>query len=345
MLEFSDGVAANSTRWGTSFAPNTAMTASGRSRGASASVSTTTAMFCSRALSGARAPGQGCRDLYVKGLSIAGPVLLVNRSHIRAAHPGPAGPRAAAGTTPGTRPSTPRWLGRTRLPAPVPAIRLIRNSVAPCGSSTGASMAWPGGQIWFRLVVSTRPSPAGSINRDTAARSGALPNTSSVLVCQTASPGTELALGIARDPALGPLLVIGTGGVFIEIFPNGPWCFPRSPSQPLWPYRTGSGSPDPQRRARAARRRPGRDRRRDHRPVSPGLRPGRPDRGPGHQPADLRPVRRRGRRRPGYAPRPAFSGLSLPSGGAGRRFSPGRHRADHGRRRTCLAPPARSAGA
>ncbi|MGO9163226.1 MAG: acetate--CoA ligase family protein [Streptosporangiaceae bacterium] len=38
-----------------------------------------------------------------------------------------------------------------------------------------------------------------------------------VLVCQTAPHGTELALGIARDPALGPLLVIGAGGVLVEL--------------------------------------------------------------------------------------------------------------------------------
>jgi acyl-CoA synthetase (NDP forming) len=39
-----------------------------------------------------------------------------------------------------------------------------------------------------------------------------------VLVSQTAPPGTELALGLVRDPALGPLLIISAGGVLIEIF-------------------------------------------------------------------------------------------------------------------------------
>jgi hypothetical protein len=39
-----------------------------------------------------------------------------------------------------------------------------------------------------------------------------------MLVCQTAAPGTELALGITRDPALGSLLVISAGGLLIEIF-------------------------------------------------------------------------------------------------------------------------------
>ncbi|HEU5390720.1 MAG TPA: acetate--CoA ligase family protein [Streptosporangiaceae bacterium] len=48
---------------------------------------------------------------------------------------------------------------------------------------------------------------------DVAARLG--PN---VLVSQTAPPGTELALGLVRDPVLGPLLIISAGGVLIEIF-------------------------------------------------------------------------------------------------------------------------------
>ncbi len=38
-----------------------------------------------------------------------------------------------------------------------------------------------------------------------------------VLVCETAAPGVELALGLTRDPALGPLLVVGAGGVLVEV--------------------------------------------------------------------------------------------------------------------------------
>src|SRR5204862_318744 len=37
-----------------------------------------------------------------------------------------------------------------------------------------------------------------------------------VLVCETAAPGTEMLLGIVRDPALGPLIVAGAGGVLTE---------------------------------------------------------------------------------------------------------------------------------
>jgi acyl-CoA synthetase (NDP forming) len=38
-----------------------------------------------------------------------------------------------------------------------------------------------------------------------------------VLVGQTAPPGTELALGLVADPGLGPLIVIGAGGVLVEL--------------------------------------------------------------------------------------------------------------------------------
>jgi acyl-CoA synthetase (NDP forming) len=57
------------------------------------------------------------------------------------------------------------------------------------------------------------PGAAGAAYDDLAARLGPR-----VLVCETAAPGTELALGITRDPALGSLLVISAGGVLIEIF-------------------------------------------------------------------------------------------------------------------------------
>jgi len=57
------------------------------------------------------------------------------------------------------------------------------------------------------------PEAVGAAYDDLAARLGPR-----VLVCQTAAPGTELALGITRDPALGSLLVISAGGLLIEIF-------------------------------------------------------------------------------------------------------------------------------
>jgi acyl-CoA synthetase (NDP forming) len=38
-----------------------------------------------------------------------------------------------------------------------------------------------------------------------------------VLVYETAAPGVELSLGLARDPALGPLVVVAAGGVLVEV--------------------------------------------------------------------------------------------------------------------------------
>jgi succinyl-CoA synthetase beta subunit len=38
-----------------------------------------------------------------------------------------------------------------------------------------------------------------------------------VLVCKTVQAGVELALGIVRDPELGPLIVVGAGGVLVEL--------------------------------------------------------------------------------------------------------------------------------
>jgi acetate---CoA ligase (ADP-forming) len=38
-----------------------------------------------------------------------------------------------------------------------------------------------------------------------------------VLVCQTVPAGPELSLGLSHDPGLGPLLVIGAGGVLVEL--------------------------------------------------------------------------------------------------------------------------------
>ncbi|MFZ2045421.1 MAG: acetate--CoA ligase family protein, partial [Trebonia sp.] len=41
-----------------------------------------------------------------------------------------------------------------------------------------------------------------------------------VAVCQLVPQGPELIVGMARDPALGPLIVTGPGGVLADLFPE-----------------------------------------------------------------------------------------------------------------------------
>ena len=55
------------------------------------------------------------------------------------------------------------------------------------------------------------PAALGPAYDDLAARLGP-----EVTVCAMAAPGTEIILGMARDPALGPLIVAGAGGMLAE---------------------------------------------------------------------------------------------------------------------------------
>ncbi len=55
------------------------------------------------------------------------------------------------------------------------------------------------------------PAALAAAYQDLAARLGPR-----VTVCEMAAQGPELILGLARDPALGPLIVVGAGGVLAE---------------------------------------------------------------------------------------------------------------------------------
>jgi acetate---CoA ligase (ADP-forming) len=56
------------------------------------------------------------------------------------------------------------------------------------------------------------PAELARAYADLSARLGPL-----ALVCESVPTGTELAVGIARDPDLGPLIVVGAGGVLVEL--------------------------------------------------------------------------------------------------------------------------------
>ena len=111
------------------------------------------------------------------------------------------------------------------------------------------------------------PGGAGAAYDDLAARLGPR-----VLVCETAPPGAELALGIVRDAALGPLLVISAGGVLIEIFAERVVLLaPVTRSAAVAALGRLSACPGPGRNSRPAPGRYGGDRRRHHRPVPLGV--------------------------------------------------------------------------
>jgi acetate---CoA ligase (ADP-forming) len=98
----------------------------------------------------------------------------------------------------------------------------------PAGTADGALAAAAG--IGYPVVLKTaepgiaHKSDAGGVVlgiSDPAALAAAYAGLAGrlgprVLVCETAGPGTELALGITRDHDLGPLVVAGAGGLLVE---------------------------------------------------------------------------------------------------------------------------------
>ena len=71
------------------------------------------------------------------------------------------------------------------------------------------------------------PDALGAAYQDLAERLGRR-----VLVCETIPAGPELSLGLARDHELGPLLVVGAGGVLVELLADRAVALPPvSPAQ------------------------------------------------------------------------------------------------------------------
>jgi acyl-CoA synthetase (NDP forming) len=155
---------------------------------------------------------------------------LLDAASFRAEAPGP----PPAPDPPGLaaarwRPAVARGLDGTALFAllrdyGIPVVRAVSATTRPAALAAAAQIGYP-------VVLKTgepgiaHKSDAGGVRLgldgpdmiaaaydDLAARLGPR-----VLVCQQVAPGPELALGIVRDPALGPLIVISAGGVLIEI--------------------------------------------------------------------------------------------------------------------------------
>jgi acyl-CoA synthetase (NDP forming) len=149
----------------------------------------------------------------------------------------------AHGTWPG-RPPPPavhaarreRWIRALRA-GPLPAdaaFALLRDYGIPVArarsaDSAGAALA-AAAQIGYPVVVKTaepgvaHKSDAGGVVlgiRDAAGLEAAYADLAArlgprVLVCETAEPGVELSVGIIADGDLGPLVVVGAGGVLVE---------------------------------------------------------------------------------------------------------------------------------
>jgi acetate---CoA ligase (ADP-forming) len=165
------------------------------------------------------------------------------RASTRAAGAGqPEPPHAAAGAGGARRPAhdagrRSRWadalargeLGGAALPALLRDYGIPTAQVRAAASVEGALAA--ARQIGYPVVLKTdepgmaHKSDVGGVllgldgpdalaagYRDMSSRLGPR-----VLVCETAAPGTEMLLGVVRDPALGPLIVVGAGGVLTEL--------------------------------------------------------------------------------------------------------------------------------
>ena len=71
-----------------------------------------------------------------------------------------------------------------------------------------------------------------------------------------ARPGLEMILGMTRDPDFGPMLMVGLGGIHVEVLRDVAFApVPIGPDEALGPARRAEGRRPARRRARRAARR------------------------------------------------------------------------------------------
>jgi acyl-CoA synthetase (NDP forming) len=171
------------------------------------------------------------------------PVLEGTRSGLLAlrhwlSHPGPESHRTAESlSSPVHTDRRARWL-RTLAAGPLDAathLDLLRDYGLPVVPSrraaTAAETLDAAGALGYPVVLKTsdpaitHKSDVGGVVTglaDPAALAAAYEQLAArlgpdVLVSQTAPAGVELSLGVIRDPALGPLIVVAAGGVLVEL--------------------------------------------------------------------------------------------------------------------------------
>ena len=91
------------------------------------------------------------------------------------------------------------------------AARAAREVGLPVALKTGLVVAHKTDVDGVRLALADEAAVRAAYE-DLAARLG-----SRVLVCAMAPAGVELALGVIRDPDFGPLVMVGAGGVLVEL--------------------------------------------------------------------------------------------------------------------------------
>lgn len=112
-------------------------------------------------------------------------------------------------------------------------IRVPRSVTVGVGEDAAAALAGLGGPFALKVVSPDilHKSDSGGVRlgladaaavRDAIAAMAALPTIAAArvegfLVEEMAAPGTELVIGALRDPQFGPMVMLGLGGVFVEI--------------------------------------------------------------------------------------------------------------------------------